>query len=87
MPRFEITAPDGRLFEVTAPAGASQAEVLAYAQQNFSQPPQSSVGQKALGVGEAALSAGTGVIGQLLGKLEGIKLLGMVYPVIWDILD
>jgi len=72
MPRFEITAPDGRLFEVTAPAGASQAEVLAYAQQNFSQPPQSSVGQKALGVGEAALSAGTGVISQLLGNVAGV---------------
>ena len=72
MPRFEITAPDGRLFEVTAPEGASQAEVLAYAQQNFSQPPQSSVGQKALGVGEAALSAGTGVISQLLGNVAGV---------------
>ena len=58
MPRFEITAPDGRLFEVTAPEGASQAEVLSYAQQNFGQP-STTLGQKALGVGEAALSLGT----------------------------
>jgi hypothetical protein len=58
MPRFEITAPDGRLFEVTAPAGASQAEVLAYAQQNFGKP-STTLGQKALGAGEAALSLGT----------------------------
>ena len=72
MPKFEITAPDGRLFEVTAPEGASQAEVLAYAQQNFGQPPKTSIGQKALGVGEAALTAGTGVIGQLAGNVAGV---------------
>ena len=72
MPKFEITSPDGRLFEVTAPAGASQDEVLAYAQQNFGQPKGSTVGQKALGVGEAALSAGTGVIGQLVGNIAGV---------------
>jgi len=35
MPRYEITSPDGRKFEVTAPEGASQGEVLAYAQANF----------------------------------------------------
>ena len=58
MARFEITAPDGRLFEVTAPEGASQAEVLAYAQQNFGKP-STTLGQKALGAGEAALSLGT----------------------------
>lgn len=72
MPKFEITAPDGRLFEVTAPEGASQAEVLAYAQQNFGQPPKTSIGQKALGVGEAALTAGTGVLGQLAGNVAGV---------------
>ena len=32
MPDFEITAPDGRKFIVTAPDGATQDEVLAYAQ-------------------------------------------------------
>lgn len=72
MPKFEITSPDGRLFEVTAPAGASQAEILAYAQQNFGQPKGSTVGQKALGVGEAALTAGTGVLGQLVGNIAGV---------------
>ena len=72
MARFEITAPDGRLFEVTAPEGASQAEVLAYAQQNFGQPPQPSIGQKALGIGEAALSAGTGALGQFAGNVAGV---------------
>jgi hypothetical protein len=72
MPKFEITSPDGRLFEVNAPEGASQAEVLAYAQQNFGQPKGSTVGQKALGVGEAALSAGTGVLSQLIGNVAGV---------------
>jgi hypothetical protein len=71
MATFEITAPDGRLFQVTAPEGASQAEVLTYAQQNFGQP-STTLGQKALGVGEAALSAGTGIIGQLLGNVAGV---------------
>ncbi len=40
MPRYEISSPDGRKFEVTAPEGASQAEVLAYAQANFGAPPK-----------------------------------------------
>lgn len=69
---FEITAPDGRLFEITAPEGASQAEILAYAQQNFNQPKTTSIGQKALGVGEAALTAGTGALGQLVGNVAGV---------------
>jgi hypothetical protein len=71
MATFEITAPDGRLFQVTAPEGASQAEVLAYAKNNFGQP-STTLGQKALGVGETALSAGTGIIGQLLGNVAGV---------------
>jgi hypothetical protein len=71
MATFEITAPDGRLFQVTAPEGASQAEVLAYAKNNFGQP-STTLGQKALGIGETALSAGTGIIGQLLGNVAGV---------------
>lgn len=35
MPDFEITAPNGQRFVVTAPEGASQDEVLRYAQQNM----------------------------------------------------
>lgn len=37
MPQFDITSPDGRKFRVTAPDGATQEEVLAYAQQNMPQ--------------------------------------------------
>ncbi len=36
MPTFEITSPDGVKYEVTAPEGASEQEILAYAQSQFS---------------------------------------------------
>lgn len=32
MPNYRITSPDGRTFDITAPDGASQADVLSYAQ-------------------------------------------------------
>lgn len=35
MPTYRITGPDGKAFDVTAPDGASEADVLAYAQKNF----------------------------------------------------
>lgn len=35
MPKYQVTAPSGEKFEVTAPDGASQADVLAYAQKQF----------------------------------------------------
>lgn len=38
MPKYQVTSPDGKTFEVTAPDGASQDEVLAYAQSQFQKP-------------------------------------------------
>jgi hypothetical protein len=38
MPKYRITSPDGKTFEVTAPDGASMEEVQAYAMQNMPQP-------------------------------------------------
>jgi len=35
MPTYEVTSPNGQTFEVNAPEGATQEEVMAYAQQNF----------------------------------------------------
>ena len=35
MPRYEVTSPDGKRWEVEAPEGATQDQVLAYAQQQF----------------------------------------------------
>lgn len=40
MAKYRITAPDGRAFEVTAPEGAAQEQVLAYAQQQFAKQPK-----------------------------------------------
>lgn len=39
MPTYEITAPDGQVYEVDAPDGATEADVMAYAQQHYA--PQS----------------------------------------------
>jgi hypothetical protein len=36
MPRYEVTSPDGKRWEINAPEGASQDEVLAYAQKQWS---------------------------------------------------
>lgn len=42
MPTYEVTSPDGRKFDITAPEGATQEQVLAYAQQQFAsmKPPE-----------------------------------------------
>jgi hypothetical protein len=40
MANFEITSPDGKKFEITAPEGATQEQVLAYAQSQFQQQAQ-----------------------------------------------
>lgn len=38
MPVYEVTSPDGKTWEVTAPEGASQEQVLAFARQNWKAP-------------------------------------------------
>jgi hypothetical protein len=45
--RYEITAPDGRRFVITAPEGATQEQVLAYAQQQMggNAPPEEDAGR------------------------------------------
>jgi hypothetical protein len=48
MPTYEVTAPNGQKFDITAPDGATQEQVLAYAQQQFaSMKPQESAGMRA----------------------------------------
>lgn len=39
MPKYEITSPEGKRFEITAPDGASQEDVLSYAKLQFSPKP------------------------------------------------
>lgn len=38
MPNYIVTSPDGKKFKVTAPDGASQDEILSYAQKQFASP-------------------------------------------------
>ena len=71
MPIFKVETPDGSIMKVEAPEGASQQQIIDFAKSQY-KPTTSTVGQKALGVGEAALSAGTGVISQLLGNVAGV---------------
>ena len=37
MPTFRITAPDGNSYDINAPEGATEAEVLNYARSNYQQ--------------------------------------------------
>src|ERR1051325_11422951 len=45
MPTYRVTSPDGHTYEVTAPNGASQADVLAYAQANATAEPRTPSGR------------------------------------------
>ena len=69
MPRYEITAPTGQRFEVTAPEGATEEEVLRYAQRQFAllsapkpTPPEPTIGGQ---VKEAFKGLAPGAIGLL----------------------
>lgn len=83
MADFDVTAPDGRKFRVSAPEGASQDQVLAYAQAQFAKmpkPPQESMLETVAkaptrfttGVGETALSLGTGAAASAAAGLLGL---------------
>lgn len=77
MQEFEITAPDGRRFIVTAPEGASQDDVLRFAQSNTPAPeaPRQSLGEQALGrLGTMAdNTARTLARGATLGTIDEIS--------------
>lgn len=65
MPTYVVTSPDGKEFEITAPEGATQEQVLAYAQQNFkaAEPAQRSLGSAILRqVGLTGRAAVTGAL-------------------------
>lgn len=74
MATYEITAPDGSTYEVTAPDDATEQQVMAYAQQNFSQPQQK---QRAA----QPVSTGTKVARGVMDTIEGpAQLLYNVLP-------
>jgi len=71
LPKYRITSPDGRTFEVTAPEGATQDEVLAYAQQNYGQAQSAPLQEQGADPQLAAAAANIDVSG--LGRgLRGI---------------
>jgi hypothetical protein len=62
MATFVVTAPDGKEYEITAPEGATQEQVLAYAQQNYNkaQPQRSMLAEAGRQVGLTARAGITG---------------------------
>jgi hypothetical protein len=83
VPVYRITAPDGNKFDVTAPEGATQEQVLAYAQENYKEATstEESGAGKVFGK-RAALSALPGV-GGLAGAEAGAvagAALGSFFP-------
>lgn len=79
MPTYEITSPDGRKFRVTAPAGATKDDVLAYAQQNATKTvaqPQTNVADE-----YGPIQAGLVAAGRTLDRLyKGGKDLALTVP-------
>jgi hypothetical protein len=69
MARYEITSPDGRRFEVTAPDDAGQDDVLAYAQSNFGSKDQDGGGRSVLDVVSAGIH---GIVDDVRGGISRI---------------
>lgn len=65
MAKFRVSGPDGQTYEINAPDGASEEEVLAYAKSQFSKKPQTSTAAREFGVGTR-------------GSLEGLAALPMM---------
>lgn len=78
MPTYEITSPDGGVFEVTAPEGASEADIMSYAQANFPEGVAQERGANIAAIQAAGLSKpeemfqmagqGAGFIGDVAGE-------------------
>lgn len=75
MATYEVTAPDGRVFEVDAPEGATQQQIIEYAQQNFAnaapQKPKSDPVVDAAGQLVRGVNRGLNAVAALPGALVG----------------
>lgn len=81
MARYEITSPDGGRYEVTAPDDASEADVLSYAQKQFSAPRERSMPEQVVrAVGRTVRAGVKGVttIPAALGNAVGLDSSGAV---------
>jgi hypothetical protein len=76
MPDYDITAPDGRKFRISAPDGASQDQVLAYAKDQFAKMPAKEAPGMASRLATAAVQGLPGGPVAIAGSLgaEGLKL-------------
>jgi hypothetical protein len=76
MPTSKVTTPDGNVIEVQHPAGASQAQIIQYAQANYK--PKGSIGKTVAGLGaDIAISEG----GRMAGAATGAAI-GTAVPVV-----
>ena len=85
MPVFNVRSPDGQLFRVTAPEGATQDEIIQYAQSQMGQaaPSSSNLSQMSTAQLEAAPSAPTSISDLArsfgIGVVGGVKSLADVF--------
>lgn len=68
MAKYEITSPDGAVYEIEAPDNAKESEVLAYAQSQFNQPVERSIGEQ---VGRAGQMLTRGLAAPTIGAIGG----------------
>ena len=85
MAKYELTSPDGQRFEVSAPKGASQDDVMSYFQSQQEQPQQEqgffdrvgeSIGERALEAQEIKQRYGEGEMSEASAMLQGIGNVG-----------
>src|SRR3990167_5947893 len=58
MGRYEVTDPAGKRYEITAPDGATQEQVLSYAQKQFATPSKPTLGETIAGLPITRLAVG-----------------------------